>query len=57
MDATSLKDKILAPALEPLVYLCGSTGFVEAAAGWLLALGYPADTVKTERFGGTGGLT
>jgi ferredoxin-NADP reductase len=55
LDAASLKDKIFPPAADPLVYLCGSTGFVEAVAGWLLSLGYPADTVKTERFGGTGG--
>lgn len=55
LDAATLSDKIFPPAADPRVYICGSTGFVEAVAGWLLALGYPADTVRTERFGGTGG--
>ena len=39
----------------PLAYICGPTSFVETAAAGLVALGYPAERVKTERFGGTGG--
>jgi ferredoxin-NADP reductase len=39
----------------PDVYVCGPTGFVEAAADMLLALGHPSDHIRTERFGPTGG--
>ena len=38
----------------PLVFVCGPTGFVEAVADGLLALGHPEDRVRTERFGPTG---
>ena len=41
-------------AREPLAYVCGPTNFVEAVAGDLVALGYPPQRVKTERFGATG---
>ena len=41
-------------AQAPLAYLCGPTNFVEAVAGDLVALGYPPQRVKTERFGATG---
>jgi ferredoxin-NADP reductase len=41
------------PASEyPLTFVCGPTSFVETVAGKLVALGYPAGRVKTERFGG-----
>ncbi len=33
-------------------YVCGSTGFVEAAAGLLLAAGLAPGAVRTERYGG-----
>ncbi|QYC45912.1 Benzoate 1,2-dioxygenase electron transfer component [Nonomuraea coxensis DSM 45129] len=36
-------------------YVCGPTGFVEAAADLLLALGHAPERVRTERFGPTGG--
>ena len=36
----------------PLAYVCGPTSFVETVAGGLVALGYPAERVRTERFGG-----
>ena len=38
----------------PLAYVCGPTSFVESVAAGLVALGYPPDRVKTERFGATG---
>jgi ferredoxin-NADP reductase len=38
----------------PVAYVCGPTNFVEAVAADLVALGYPAQRVKTERFGATG---
>ena len=37
--------------LNPAVYACGPSGFVEAAASLLTAAGYPAPSIKTERFG------
>ena len=39
----------------PLAYVCGPTPFVEAVAGGLVSLGYPAHRVRTERYGGTEG--
>jgi ferredoxin-NADP reductase len=41
-------------AQAPLTYVCGPTNFVEAVAADLVALGYPPQQVKTERFGATG---
>ncbi|MGD0246513.1 MAG: ferredoxin reductase [Streptosporangiaceae bacterium] len=38
----------------PLAYVCGPTSFVETVATGLVALGYPAGRVLTERFGGAG---
>jgi ferredoxin-NADP reductase len=39
----------------PIAYVCGPTAFVEDVAAGLVSLGYPADRVKTERYGGVGG--
>jgi len=39
----------------PLVYVCGPTGFVEAVASALVESGLSPGRVKTERFGPTGG--
>ncbi|GAA0805916.1 ferredoxin reductase [Spirilliplanes yamanashiensis] len=41
------------PDFAPACYVCGPTGFVEAAADMLVALGHSPRLVKTERFGGT----
>jgi ferredoxin-NADP reductase len=41
-------------AQAPQTYVCGPTNFVEAVATDLVALGYPPQRVKTERFGATG---
>jgi ferredoxin-NADP reductase len=38
----------------PLSYVCGPTSFVESVASGLVELGYPAERIKTERFGATG---
>ncbi|MFG1948213.1 ferredoxin reductase [Nonomuraea sp. NPDC048826] len=43
------------PDFEPEVYVCGPTGFVEAAADLLLALGHAPHRIRTERFGPSGG--
>jgi ferredoxin-NADP reductase len=37
---------------KPRIYICGSTGFVELVAGWLIELGHAAGDIRTERFGG-----
>jgi ferredoxin-NADP reductase len=38
-------------ALQPGCFVCGPTGFVEAAADILVALGHETRRIKTERFG------
>lgn len=38
---------------EPLTYVCGPTGFVEAVARGLIDLGHEPSSIRTERFGGT----
>ena len=42
------------PGERSLAFVCGPTRLVEAAANELVALGYAAERVKTERFGPTG---
>lgn len=39
----------------PAVFICGPTSFVEAAAQLLVAMGHEPGSIKTERFGATGG--
>jgi ferredoxin-NADP reductase len=39
----------------PSIFVCGPTGFVEAAANLLVDQGHTASRIKTERFGPTGG--
>jgi ferredoxin-NADP reductase len=36
-----------------LAFVCGSNGFVETGSNLLLELGMDAETIRTERFGGT----
>ncbi|MFC1401435.1 MULTISPECIES: ferredoxin reductase [Streptacidiphilus] len=43
------------PEFEPACYVCGPTGFVEAAADILTKLGHDPRRVRTERFGAGGG--
>ena len=42
------------PSGGPLAYVCGPTSFVESVATSLVGLGYPAERIRTERFGATG---
>jgi ferredoxin-NADP reductase len=44
-----------APDRRPAVFACGPTGFVEAAANLLVGAGHDPSTIKTERFGPSGG--
>ncbi|GHH77050.1 ferredoxin reductase [Promicromonospora soli] len=43
------------PELEPRVYVCGPTGFVEAVASMLVAHGHDPARIRTERFGPAAG--
>jgi ferredoxin-NADP reductase len=56
LTAESLLARILPADAAPGFFICGQTIFVETVAGWLVQAGYPAAAIKTERFGGTGGL-
>jgi ferredoxin-NADP reductase len=55
VDAEMLAEVGPEPAEEPHVYVCGPTPFVEAVAQALVSLGHDPTTVRTERFGPTGG--
>jgi ferredoxin-NADP reductase len=54
IDSDILRDVAWPPAEGPQVFICGSTRFVDTAADGLIALGYEARSIKTERFGATG---
>jgi ferredoxin-NADP reductase len=43
------------PADEPTIYICGPTGFVEAAANLFVDFGHETERIRTERFGPSGG--
>jgi ferredoxin-NADP reductase len=53
VDRDLLEDVAWPATDHPLVYVCGPTGFVEAVADALVALGHDAGRVRTERFGPT----
>jgi ferredoxin-NADP reductase len=55
LDEKLLETVAWKPADRPLTYVCGPTGFVEAVADGLLALGHDPARIRTERFGGAGG--
>jgi len=55
VDADMLAEVGPSPAEKPRAYVCGPTPFVEAAAAALVQLGHEPESVKTERFGPTGG--
>ena len=53
VNAAMLAEIVWSASQHPLSFVCGPTRFVEAVAENLIALGYPPERVKTERFGGT----
>jgi len=53
IDRELLSEVAWPPSDEPLVYICGPTGFVELAANALVDLGHEPSNVRTERFGPT----
>ncbi len=52
---SDLRDHGWPPDMTPTCFVCGPTGFVEAVADMLVALGHDPGRVKTERFGPSGG--
>ena len=55
IDGAMVADVAWPTDQEPLAFICGPTPFVETAAGLLVERGYDEASVKTERFGPTGG--
>jgi ferredoxin-NADP reductase len=55
IDAELLREVAWPAGDRPAIFVCGATSFVEAAAEGLVALGYDPGSIKTERYGGTGG--
>ncbi len=51
VDGDLLARVAFAPDEQPLVYICGPNGFVEAAANALVGLGHAPERIRTERFG------
>src|SRR5207253_9132154 len=54
IDLRLLAEVAFSSKERPLTYICGPTGFVEAAAGGLVELGHDPSKIRTERFGATG---
>ena len=55
VDASIIAETTWSPRLVPTCYVCGPTSFVEGTAALLISCGNPADKIRTERFGPTGG--
>ena len=55
IDKVLLAEAGFAPEQNPKIYVCGSTPFVEDVSRFLVELGHDPLTVKTERFGPSGG--
>jgi ferredoxin-NADP reductase len=53
LDVATLNTHGWPPDFGPNCFVCGPTGFVEAAADILVALGHEPRRIRTERFGGT----
>jgi ferredoxin-NADP reductase len=56
LTAETLLANILPADVAPDIFICGQTMFVETVTEWLVLAGYPTASIKTERFGGTGGI-
>jgi ferredoxin-NADP reductase len=55
LDRAALASAGFGPEERPRIFVCGPTGFVEAVADALQALGHEPARIRTERFGATGG--
>ncbi|WP_236557449.1 ferredoxin reductase [Arthrobacter sp. 9AX] len=56
LTSDTLLQKIFPAEENPDVFICGQTVFVETVADWLVMAGYPGESIRTERFGGMGGI-
>jgi len=56
LTSDTLLARIFPAEENPDVFVCGQTVFVETVADWLVMAGYSAESIRTERFGGTGGI-
>jgi len=54
IDRKLLQDFAWPAHEDPRTYICGPSGFVEAASAHLVEIGHAPDRIKTERFGPTG---
>jgi ferredoxin-NADP reductase len=54
LTAKILADTAFPPEATPAIFVCGPSGFVEAASDLLVAAGHAPGGIKTERFGPTG---
>jgi ferredoxin-NADP reductase len=52
VDFDLLREVAYPPELDPRIFVCGPTSFVEAVAESLVALGHRPGRIRTERFGG-----
>jgi ferredoxin-NADP reductase len=57
IDTAMLEEIAWPPSQHPHLFVCGPTGLVEMTADALVALGHAPTSVRTERFGPTGGAT
>jgi ferredoxin-NADP reductase len=55
IDRELLEEVAFPASSDTKVFVCGSTRFVDAAADRLVELGYDPGSIRTERFGATGG--
>ena len=55
VDREMVEELVWPPEAGPICFICGPTGFVETVAAHLVDRGFPADRIKTERFGPSGG--
>jgi ferredoxin-NADP reductase len=55
VDVEMLREVAWPPSEPAQTFVCGPTSFVEAVASGLVELGHDPATIKTERFGATGG--
>ena len=57
LDREMLAEVAWPVTLGAAIFICGPTSFVETASAGLVELGYPAASIRTERFGATGGTS
>jgi ferredoxin-NADP reductase len=55
IDEALLAEACFSPEQKPKIFVCGSTPFVEVVSRILVELGHDPLTIKTERFGPSGG--